>query len=350
MSFSPQTLLLVVLVFLATSLVVRRGMLRTSSPEPVSSHRSHMNVSHRRPSVRQLRDMMPEIIVKNTAVLDPPFLLSKDHQDVKELPTIADVHGKTTGVIAIDADSADRGLIAADKYAAFMKKVQANVTHFMPLLLRPTFWSLLKAEHPRLLYLHQTLADEFADDLIHVAEKQIKRSQVIVKPSDDGLFSNKKLQLEGIDPVRTSHGMFITDWEEWTLPATISLRLRAARMVGVPEENIEATQILRYQEGQFYKSHLDAFDEWDRANMDRGGQRIATMLTWLNDVPEGLGGDTSFPLAGIKISPRKGDSVLFYDVDRKMALDKFAEHGGEPPRNGTVKWCAVLWIHPRRFD
>ncbi len=51
-----------------------------------------------------------------------------------------------------------------------------------------------------------------------------------------------------------------------------------------------------------------------------------------------------------KLRKRNKIKVLFYDAVRKMALDKSVEHGVEPPRNGTVKWCAVLWIHPRRFD
>ena len=340
---SSTTLLVLLALLLATMLIVVRWNSHTgerSSSRSVPSLESHP-VLHRRPSVKQLADLIPLMHVADMSS-DPAFSLVREKgKEVRDLPTIADVYNKSTGVIGIH-DAKD--FVSADRFAVFMKKVQKNASHYLPLLSRPTFWSKLKAKEPRMIYLHQTLADEFADDLIRVAEKQIRRSQVIMKPGDG---AEAKLQLEAVDPVRTSYGMFITD-EDWTQPATMSLRLRAARAVGVPEENIEATQILRYQGGQFYKSHLDAFDDWDKANMDRGGQRVATMLTWLNDVP--AGGETSFPLAGVKIAPRKGDSVLFYDVQRDMSIDKFAEHGGDPPLNESVKWCAVLWIHPRRFD
>jgi prolyl 4-hydroxylase len=343
-----------VLVFVASTLFYQKAMRAASSTvaTTVRERRDalhHGAVSRRRPSTRPLNSIMPAVRVTDERALDPVFFVTDSANasaPLQSLPTIADVTGKTTGAITIPSDPVEQRMVDAAMFAAFMANVQANESHFLPLLRRPTFWSKLKDQKPRLIYVHQTLPDEFADDIVRIAQSKIQRSRVIAQNSGGSEGGSKGQE---VSPVRTSHGMFITDWNDLTQPAVISLRLRAARLVGVSEECLELTQVLRYEGGQFYKSHLDAFDTWDHANMDRGGQRIATMLTWLNDVPQGLGGDTSFPLAGIKIAPRKGDSVLFYNVEKDLQLDMFAEHGGNPPANGTVKWCAVLWIHPRKF-
>ena len=200
----------------------------------------------------------------------------------------------------------------------------------------PVFWSLLKAEKPRLVYSHNIISSEAAEALIGYASKKIERSSVI--------NTNRKEGSE-VNPVRTSSGMFVTeDANSWF---NMELRNNAAKIAGVPPNFMEATQVLQYKAGQFYKPHSDYFDLDDRVNMDRGGQRIATMLTWLNDVPQG--GGTTFPNAGIIVNPKKGDSVMFYDVDAEGQEDPFSIHGGVPPEGDSVKWVAVLWMHPREF-
>jgi hypothetical protein len=48
--------------------------------------------------------------------------------------------------------------------------------------------------------------------------------------------------------------------------------------------------VARYTAGQFYLPHFDAFDLRTgpgRECVNSGGQRVATVLIYLNDVPEG---------------------------------------------------------------
>lgn len=50
-------------------------------------------------------------------------------------------------------------------------------------------------------------------------------------------------------------------------------------------------QILHYEHGQKYEPHFDFFH--DKANLELGGHRIATVLMYLSDVAKG--GETVFP-------------------------------------------------------
>ena len=74
---------------------------------------------------------------------------------------------------------------------------------------------------------------------------------------------------------------------------------RIAHYSGIPAENGEQMQILRYENGQEYRPHPDYFDETSeevkKTHLQGGGQRVATMLMYLTDVEKG--GRTIFPSA-----------------------------------------------------
>merc|ERR1712146_722973 len=126
-----------------------------------------------------------------------------------------------------------------------------------------------------------------------------------------------------VNQVRTSTGMFMATPEQRDHPVNKKLHEHARAVTGIPEDSwLEATQILRYEPGQFYRPHTDYFDTSDTPNLNRGGQRLMTLLVWLNDVIEG--GETVFPLARpapVKMPPAKGQAVLFYDADELANVD-----------------------------
>ena len=69
----------------------------------------------------------------------------------------------------------------------------------------------------------------------------------------------------------------------------------------------ETFQLLRYDEGQFYRGHYDYIPE--QADMPCGA-RVSTFFLYLNDVEEG--GETYFPLIHLKVKPKLGRAVLWY--------------------------------------
>lgn len=82
------------------------------------------------------------------------------------------------------------------------------------------------------------------------------------------------------------------------------LLTKAERLLQLPRSHMELPQVARYQTTQRYDPHHDAFDlttEGGRANSRNGGQRVGTLLVYLNDVK--TGGCTSFVKLGLKVRP-----------------------------------------------
>ena len=71
----------------------------------------------------------------------------------------------------------------------------------------------------------------------------------------------------------------------------------------------ETTQLARYEPGQHFLEHEDAFPVHDARA--QGFQRRATLLVYLN-TPEGGGGTTRFEKVGCEVSPREGRALLFF--------------------------------------
>ena len=112
------------------------------------------------------------------------------------------------------------------------------------------------------------------------------------------------------------------------------------------------SQLVRYQPGQHFSWHYDAVPPTMLLN---GGQRLATLLVYLNDVPSG--GRTSFrdlraggtdeqgkPLR-LAVAPKKGRALLFFPSLADGTPDERTLHAGEPTAAGEEKWVAQLWLH-----
>merc|ERR1719161_3445805 len=70
----------------------------------------------------------------------------------------------------------------------------------------------------------------------------------------------------------------------------------------------EQMQVARYEHGQHFLAHEDAFDRSLAAS--NGFQRRATLLLYLNDVPEG--GETRFEYLNVSVRPVAGSALLFF--------------------------------------
>ncbi|XP_042397878.1 probable prolyl 4-hydroxylase 6 [Zingiber officinale] len=203
---------------------------------------------------------------------------------------------------------------------------------------------------PRIFLYEGFLSDEECDHIIKLARSKMKRSMVADNKSGDSRKSN----------VRTSFGTFLTKHQDEVI-ARIDQRI--AKWTFLPEENAEALQVLRYQEGQKYVPHHDYF--FDPKNKIRGGDRYATVLMYLSDVEKG--GETVFPIAegassqfkddswsdcaknGLAVKPKKGDAVLFFSLHINGTTDPASLHGSCPVIEGE-KWSAPKWIHVRSYD
>lgn len=134
------------------------------------------------------------------------------------------------------------------------------------------------------------------------------------------------------NPIRTSDTA-VFPWVGES-PAIHALNRRVGAASGTLTEQGEPLQVLRYREGQEYKPHTDAIPGLEN-------QRVMTMLVYLNEDFEG--GETDFPELGITIRPRRGEGLLFRNVDDEGRPDPSLLHAGVPVRTG-VKLLASRWI------
>ena len=151
---------------------------------------------------------------------------------------------------------------------------------------------------------------------------------------------NKKRNL--LDDRRTSSDSWIGHSED---DITLEVSNRLADLVQLPINQAESFQVIYYQHNQEYQAHHDTFDPSNKDYayyLQNGGQRIITVLVYLNDVEEG--GETNFPNINKSITPELGKVVVFHDCYKgtnKPHPDSF--HGGLPVIKGE-KWAFNLWF------
>ncbi|MGZ5781611.1 MAG: prolyl hydroxylase family protein, partial [Burkholderiaceae bacterium] len=76
------------------------------------------------------------------------------------------------------------------------------------------------------------------------------------------------------------------------------------------------------------------------------GQRVATLILYLNDVEEG--GETEFPEIGLKIIPKAGNALYFAYMNSSSQPDPLTLHAGRPVLKGE-KWIATRWVRERAY-
>lgn len=189
---------------------------------------------------------------------------------------------------------------------------------------------------PRIVLFGGLLSDEECDELIALSRRKLSRSSVV----------NAETGSYDVHPDRTSSG---THFERGENELIRRIERRIAELVGCPVERGEPIQILHYPPGAEYKPHFDFFDPAYPGNekvLALGGQRIATLVMYLNDVV--AGGSTVFPEVGLDVLPRKGNAVYFAYTTEDGRLDRRTLHGGSPVAEGE-KWIATKWLRQRDY-
>lgn len=95
---------------------------------------------------------------------------------------------------------------------------------------------------------------------------------------------------------------------------------RAALVAGLPVENLERLNMVRYSPGEHFGEHHD------------GKFRERTVFMYLNDVPGG-GGETFFRHLGFRFIPRRGAAVVWSNAAPDGTEDSRMVHQGLPPKS-----------------
>jgi prolyl 4-hydroxylase len=125
------------------------------------------------------------------------------------------------------------------------------------------------------------------------------------------------------------------------------VRAAIAAAIDVPLTGLEPTQVLHYEVGQAFAPHYDFMDPLVPGyalEAQRGGQRVATFLVYLNEAFEG--GETDFPLLQLRAKAPPGGALYFANVDAGGAPDRRTLHAGLAPTSGE-KWLLSQWVRMR---
>lgn len=194
---------------------------------------------------------------------------------------------------------------------------------------------LAAMERPTLAVFAQLLDARECAALVQAARPRLARS-LTVETQTGG---------EAVNADRTSEGMF---FERGESALVRRIEARIAALLHWPVDHGEGLQVLRYGPGAEYKPHYDYFDPHEAgtpAMLRRGGQRIATLVMYLNDVD--AGGQTRFPDIGLEVMPQRGSAVYFEYFNQAGEVDPRCLHAGMPVLRGE-KWIATKWMraHP----
>jgi prolyl 4-hydroxylase len=181
---------------------------------------------------------------------------------------------------------------------------------------------------PPIYLVHKFLSDHEADFLVDVAQSCLSRSLVGGDVESSG---------------RTSTNCY---FEQDDLPGLVQ---KVMSLTNKPLEHCEYPQVAKYEVGQQYGTHYDGFSSQmgplGEKEMTFGGNRLVTVLIYLNNVREG--GATHFPYMDLGILPRKGTALVFFPSTADGEIDKQALHAALPAID--TKYVSQVWVRERSF-
>lgn len=191
------------------------------------------------------------------------------------------------------------------------------------------------SQSPHIAIVEGLLAPELCDWLIERARPHLKPAQVYSRDTAEG----------SLERGRTNSAMEFNIAETDLIVALV--REKIGNIMQLSTSAMEHTQILQYTPGQQFFRHFD-FLEPDlpahAQDIATRGQRIGTFLLYLSDDFEG--GETEFPHLQWRYKGKKGDAILFRNVERGGAPDRRTLHAGLPTTRGE-KWLLSQWIRGR---
>mmetsp|Transcript_19410 Transcript_19410/g.29294 ORF Transcript_19410/g.29294 Transcript_19410/m.29294 type:complete len:403 (-) Transcript_19410:32-1240(-) len=144
------------------------------------------------------------------------------------------------------------------------------------------------------------------------------------------------------------------------------LLAKAQALLNVDLKQMEEPQLVRYRTGEEFSWH---YDEIPSAQLSNGGQRLATLLVYLNDLDKDRGGGTVFrdlksPFNEsnkrkkkgsskgngnqLTVRPKSGTALVFFPAFKDGKPDPRTLHKGEVALD--TKMIAQLWIHEKEYQ
>ena len=218
-----------------------------------------------------------------------------------------------------------------DKYRAKIDNLDKINSHRFP----EGFSTRIFNYDPYIVKIRRFLNTEEIETLLDMAEGRYNRSTIVV----DGelVYSD----------VRTSETAFITEnghHDEYSKPVENVLK-KVCYLVGCDRSQIEGLMVVKYGNGEEYYNHHDFFKPEHTDMIADGGQRIATFFVYLSSLTEDEGGETEFPMIGIKSRPSKGTALFWWNTNSDGKLLNKTLHRGNPVNSKNhIKYGLNIWI------
>ncbi|MEY4503814.1 MAG: hypothetical protein RL154_106 [Pseudomonadota bacterium] len=193
---------------------------------------------------------------------------------------------------------------------------------------------LIRLSKPDMALFSNFMSHDECDMLIEYAKQKLAPSTIV-----DPLTGTAETIKD-----RTSIGAYFSRGENEFIN---KLEIRISELMNHPLEYGEGVQVLNYEVGKEYKAHFDYFapqESGSIVHLANGGQRVATLVMYLNDVE--CGGETFFPDIGLSVVPKKGYAAYFAYGNSLGQVDPLSLHAGAPVARGE-KWIATKWVRQR---
>lgn len=204
--------------------------------------------------------------------------------------------------------------------------IHEHTPMYMPLNLEYPGLRVLN-EKPPIFFVDNFLSEEECEQLITTASPLLQRSKTHAIAGSEATKGRTSLTCHLAKKVQ---------------PCPILLQ-KIQTLTGKPFGHMELPQVARYTDSQRYVEHYDGVDphtDAGRAFCANGGQRVATVLVYLNHVTQG--GSTFFRRINVEVKPKKGGAVIFFPGFMNGELDTDALHAGMPAVD--TKWVSQVWI------
>ncbi|XP_065216607.1 prolyl 4-hydroxylase subunit alpha-2-like [Planococcus citri] len=185
-------------------------------------------------------------------------------------------------------------------------------------------------DHPKILLYHNVVYESEINTIKSVSADELKTST--------GYMSGNKTPVTAF-LYRMSQTAFVNN----ELPELSFFSRRIEDISDLALKHCETLQVVNYAPGGFYRVHTDYLPPHEDY-LGKSGNRIATVLFYLNDVP--LGGETVFPRLKLSVSPEKGSALIWHNMLPDGSVNLLTHHSACPVIIGE-KWIITQWIRAK---
>ena len=196
---------------------------------------------------------------------------------------------------------------------------------------------IILSKTPLIYYIDNFVKDKEIDFIINASKDKLKKANVSYLDKDKHKYKNYT--------GRTNRSYWLPKDKD---PIVLRLCKRIAKEINCDWKHFENYQVIHYNPGEEYKYHYDAYDKKDLEKYNEfcgeRGNRLKTVLVYLNDVEEG--GGTGFQTINKMVDAKKGRMVVFENVNKDNIRYKRSLHAGLPVIKGE-KWAFNLWLREK---